>query len=247
MDTEAEQTAGMHGNGMVMQADTVQGLAVSADGFTLALGLRMVTPGRQFQLTFRILDECGRTVGDFDVEHTKRLHLVVVRRDMIDFQHVHPTQVADGSWATPLTLHEAGSYRVFADFSTSGRPYVLADDLLADGIVAWQALPVPAGATEADGFEIRLTEGTARAGEESQLEFAVTRNGRPVQLQNYLGAKGHLVALRQGDLAYLHVHPDTESLKFMATFPTAGSYRLFLQFKVDGRVHTAAFTQEVSL
>jgi hypothetical protein len=197
--------------------------------------------------TDRILDECGRTVGDFDVEHTKRLHLVVVRRDMIDFQHVHPTQVADGSWATPLTLHEAGSYRVFADFSTSGRPYVLADDLLADGIVAWQALPVPAGATEADGFEIRLTEGTARAGEESQLEFAVTRNGRPVELQNYLGAKGHLVALRQGDLAYLHVHPDTESLKFMATFPTSGSYRLFLQFKVDGRVHTAAFTQEVSL
>src|SRR2546427_10476443 len=90
-------------------------------------------------------------------------------------------------------------------------------------------------------------ETTARPGEESQLEFAVTRNGRPVQLQNYLGAKGHLVALRQGDLAYLHGHPDTESLKFMATFPTAGSYRLFLQFKVDGPVHTAVFTQAGSL
>ena len=120
MDTEAKQTAGMHGHGMVMQADTVQGLAVSADGFTLALGRRMATPGRQFQLTFRILDERGRTVRDFDVKHTKRLHLVVVRRDMIDFQHLHPTQVANGSWATPLTLHEAGSYRVFADFSTGG-------------------------------------------------------------------------------------------------------------------------------
>ena len=61
MDTEAKQTAGMHGTGMVMQADTVQGLAVSADGFTFALGLRMATPGRRFQLTFRILDERGRT------------------------------------------------------------------------------------------------------------------------------------------------------------------------------------------
>jgi len=123
---------------------------------------------------------------------------------------------------------------------------VLADDLLADGTVAWQALPVPTGAAEADGFRIGLAETTARPGEESQLEFAVTRNGRPVQLQDYLGAKGHLVALRQGDLAYLHVHPDADSLKFMATFPTAGTYRLFLQFKVDGSVHTAAFTQEVS-
>jgi hypothetical protein len=74
----------------------------------------------------------------------------------------------------------------------------------------------------------------------------VTRGGAPVALQDYLGARGHLVALRRGDLAFLHVHPDEDSLAFEATFPTAGSYRLFLQFKVGGRVHTAAFTQEVS-
>ncbi|MFL5964562.1 MAG: hypothetical protein ACJ757_16920 [Gaiellaceae bacterium] len=246
MDTEARQAAGMHDNGMVMQADTVQGLAVSANGFTLALGRRIATPGRRFQLTFRILDERGRTLRDFDVKHTKRLHLVVVRRDMIDFQHLHPTQAADGSWATPLTLHEAGSYRVFADFSTADKPYVLADELLADGTVVWQALPAPTCAAEADGFRIGLDESSARAGEESELGFAVTHNRRPVQLQDYLGAKGHLVALRRGDLAYLHVHPDADRLKFMAKFPTAGTYRLFLQFKVDDAVHTAAFTQEVS-
>jgi hypothetical protein len=109
LDPDSKQTTGMQGNGMVMQADTVQGLALSADGFTLALGQRMATPGRRFELRFRILDERGRTVRDFDVKHTKRLHLVVVRRDMIDFQHLHPTQVANGSWATPLKLHEAGS------------------------------------------------------------------------------------------------------------------------------------------
>ena len=74
----------------------------------------------------------------------------------------------------------------------------------------------------------------------------MTRNGAPVAVQDYLGAKGHLVALRQGDLAFLHVHPDEHSLRFMAAFPTPGRYRLFLQFKTEGRVHTAAFTQEVS-
>jgi hypothetical protein len=63
----------------------------------------------------------------------------------------------------------------------------------------------------------------------------------------YLGAKGHLVALRRGDLAFLHVHPDDRSLRFMATLPTAGRYRLFLQFKTDdGRLHAAAFTREVT-
>ena len=111
MDTETKQTSDMQDNGMVMQAHTVQGPALSANGFTLALGRRVATPGRRFQLRFRILDERGRTVRDFDVKHTKRLHLVVVRRDMIDFQHVHPTQVADGSWATAIGSAAFGSGR----------------------------------------------------------------------------------------------------------------------------------------
>jgi hypothetical protein len=58
------------------------------------------------------------------------------------------------------------------------------------------------------------------------------------------GADGH-VALRDGGLAFLHVHP-AEQMTFESTFPTAGRYGLFLQFKIDGRVHTAAFTREVS-
>jgi hypothetical protein len=106
-------------------------------------------------------------------------------------------------------------------------------------------LPAPAATAETDGFRVRLAEGPARAGEESSLRFRVTRGGSAVALDDYLGAKGHLVALRQGDLAFLHVHPDANTLTFDAAFPTAGSYRLFLQFQVAGRVHTVAFTQEV--
>ena len=43
------------------------------------------------------------------------------------------------------------------------------------------------------------------------------------------------------------MHPDADRLRFGATFPTAGRYRLFLQFKTtDGQLHTAAFTHEVT-
>ena len=69
---------------------------------------------------------------------------------------------------------------------------------------------------------MRLTEGASRAGTESELAFDVTRDGEPVAVEDYLGAKGHLVALREGDLAYLHVHPDEDRLRFMAEFPTPG-------------------------
>jgi hypothetical protein len=225
----------------------VRGLAVSDKGLTLELARRTARPGQRFDLAFRIADRRGQTVRDFDVEHTKRMHFIVVRRDMTGFQHLHPTENADGTWSVPVTLGKAGSYRVFADFSVNDKPYTLADDLTVDGPVRSRELPAPVRSVDVDGLRVSLTEGAAKAGAESELAFTVTRKGKPVAVRDYLGAKGHLVALRQGDLAFLHVHPDEHSLQFMATFPTAGRYRLFLQFKTtDGRLHTAAFTQEVT-
>jgi hypothetical protein len=237
---------GDHGEGkLVPQA--VRGLAVSENGLTLELARTSATAGQRFDLAFRVVDRRGQTVRDFDVEHTKRMHFIVVRRDMTGFQHLHPTENADGTWSVPVTLPEAGSYRVFADFSVDGKPHTLADDLTVDGTVRSQELPAPVDSVDVDGLRVSLTEGASKAGAESELAFDVTRGGKPVAVEEYLGAKGHLVALRQGDLAFLHVHPDESSLKFMATFPTAGTYRLFLQFQTNGRVHTAAFTQEVAL
>jgi hypothetical protein len=85
------------------------------------------------------------------------------------------------------------------------------------------------------------------------LDFEVLRDGVPVQdLEPYLGARGHLVALREGDLAFLHVHPDEEGeaqpghIGFGVEYPSAGRYRLFLQFKHQGVVQTVAFTREVA-
>jgi hypothetical protein len=92
---------------------------------------------------------------------------------------------------------------------------------------------------------VRLDSGAPHAGKEADLSFTITRNGQEVSVDPYLGANGHLVALRDGDLAFLHVHPHDDDVAFAATFPTPGRYRLFLQFKHEGQVHTAAFTQEV--
>jgi hypothetical protein len=240
-------TAGGHGEvAMAMAPQAVRGLAVSDNGLTLKLARTTAAPGKAFDLAFRIVDRRGQTVRDFDVEHTKRMHFIVVRRDMTGFQHLHPTESPDGTWSVRVTLRDAGTYRVFADFSVGGTPHTLADDVTVDGEVRTRELPAPTNSVNVDGLRVSLTEGASKAGAESQLAFDVTRDGEPVAIQQYLGAKGHLVALREGDLAYLHVHPDENSLRFMAEFPTAGRYRLFLQFQTDGRVHTAAFTQEVS-
>ena len=178
------------------------------------------------------------------------MHLIVVRRDGTGFQHLHPTMDARGNWTTPLTLRKAGAYRVFADFKRGGHALTLAADLVVDGDADYQPLPAPATTTTTtDGYAVRLDGEQVRAGQEAELRFTVTRDGKTVRTEPYLGAGGHLVALRQGDLAYLHVHPGRagrSAVPFMTEFTTAGSYRLYLQFKHAGEVHTAEFTQEVS-
>jgi hypothetical protein len=242
-----DAAAGMGHDGEKMAME-VRGLAVADNGLRLVVANSELRRGREQQLRFRIVDDSGNTVRDFDIEHTKRMHLIVARRDLTGFQHLHPTMAADGTWSVPLRLADAGSYRVFADFSHDNQAVTLADDLRVDGMADLHPLPLPATTATTDGgYDVRLDEGAARAGADSQLRFTVTKDGRPVRTESYLGAGGHLVALRDGDLAFLHVHPTENdgAIGFDAAFPTAGAYRLFLQFKVGGAVQTVAFTQEV--
>jgi hypothetical protein len=228
----------------------VRGLAIAEDGLRVVVDDAELRRDREETLRFRIVDERGATVRDFDVEHEKRMHLIVARRDLTGFQHLHPEQDADGAWTTRVRLADAGSYRLFADFSYQEKAYTLATDLRVDGEADLQPLPEPAATAVSDGgYNVRLEAGHARPGEEADLRFTITRDGVPVETEPYLGAGGHLVALRDGDLAFLHVHPADDSVRFAATFPTEGRYRLFLQFKTPGpptRVQTVAFTQEVS-
>jgi hypothetical protein len=249
-------------NGMAGDAQDQHGAAESnapaAHGLGVAEnGLRLVAPatvraGVPERFAFRIVDGHGATIRDFATEHTKRLHLIAVRRDLTGFQHLHPRQDADGTWSTGLELRDAGAYRVFADFRPAGgTATTLASDVLVGGSFTPLALPAPATATRVGGYDVSLRADGATAGREATLTYTISRDGRPVAVEPYLGASGHLVALRAGDLAYLHVHPleggaDAGRIAFAATYPSAGRYRLFLQFRHAGRVHTAALTQEVA-
>ena len=242
----SEMSGAGHGAG-----EAPRGLAVADGALRLVADATTYARGATRPFRFRIVDRRGATVRDFDVEHTKRLHLIVVRRDLTGYQHVHPVQAADGSWSVPLRFAQAGVYRVYADFTAHGaQKTTLATDVFVPGDFQPRAIPAPAGRTRVDGYDVAL-KGAPRAGAEGDLAFSVSRGGRPVAVQSYLGAAGHLVALREGDLAYLHVHPQERpgtggSIDFMTEYPSAGRYRLFLQFKHGGRVHTAAFSQDVS-
>ncbi len=222
------------------------GLSAQQDGLLLVPATTRLAPGRTGRFAFTIADDTGRTVRAFDREQARRMHLIVVRRDLSGFQHLHPTQTATGAWTTPLRLPTAGSYRAYADFSSAGTRRTLAVGLLAPGPSTPRPLPAPSATARTDGYDVTL-----RAAARGGVRFTVSRGGAPVaDLQPYLGARGHLVALRASDLAYEHVHPLAATgapgeIAFSSAGSAPGSHRLFLQFRHGGRVHTAAFTRRI--
>lgn len=241
-DAHAEEDSAVH-------AEPASPALVADDGLRLVVDRSTAESGVEAPLTFRIVDESGAVVDDYDVVHDAPMHLIVARRDLSTYQHLHPTRADDGSWTVPLRLDEPGVYRVFADFTSNGQRATLGADVSVPGTFQPRAVPEPTTSATTGPYEVRVTTTPADDGE--TVDFTVLRGGAPVtDLEPYLGAQGHLVALREGDLSFLHVHPlDGEAaaghIAFAVQYPSDGRYRLFLQFKHEGRVHTVAFTREV--
>jgi hypothetical protein len=248
-----ERGSDAHGHAAAPAAGRdVGGLAVAAEGYRLVPTRSRLAVGRPDRLAFRILGPDGGPVTDVDPEQGGvPLHLIVVGRDLGSFQHLHPTVAADGTWSTPITVSQPGVHRAFVDFTVDGEAHTLGVDLVVPGRFRPRPLPAPAAVSSVAGHQVALATAHVSAGHRAELAYRITEDGRPAAgLEPYLGARGHLVVLREGDLAYLHVHPEDGRLgagevAFTASFPSPGRYRLFLQFQREGRVHTVAHTMEV--
>lgn len=244
---------GMHGMHMGTAADT--GTTATAGGYTLQLATATAVPETATTVSFTIAGPDGRPVTDYVVDQTKKLHLYLIRTDLTQFQHVHPTLAADGTWSVRTTFDQPGTYRVVADFVTAeggtDATHVLGAPLTVSG--SWQPRPVPAPTltTTVDGYTLQA-EGTLTAGAESTVTVRITRGGAPVRdLQPYLGVWAHLSAFHAGDLAFAHLHPTAEPgaggtnpdpLQFVADLPATGTYEVYVQFQTGGVLHTAALT-----
>lgn len=238
-----QNTDGHNHVGAAAAGSEVGGLAISSFGYTLVPG----AGGK----TFVIKGPDGKAVTNFAVVHDKPLHLIVVRRDFTGYQHVHPAMAPDGTWTVPADVASPGPWRAFADFTAVGAsgsqtPLTLGYDIPVGGDYTPRPVPAAARQSTVDGRTVSY-EGTTVVGATSPLLFRVSDNA---VLEPYLGSFGHLVVLREGDLAYVHVHPEPQlsngAVKFWLSAPSPGTYRMFFDHQIGGQVRTAEFTLVVA-
>lgn len=203
--------------------------------------------GESVDLKIMLHDPTGQMLKEFEPTHTKLAHLIIVREGLDEFAHLHPTVENTGAMTTTHTFPSGGSYLVFLDYKPAGMPAATAH---AKFVVEGDSPPAPTlkpnvpGTINGDGLQAEVA---MRASEEKAqiITFKVQdESGESLNdLQQYLGAMGHLVVLSADGGQYVHAHPLTETapdgkVEFEVHFPGPGTYKGWGQFQRGDQVFT---------
>lgn len=208
------------------------------------------------KLSIQVTDTSGQTVRDFELNHEKLMHLIIVSKDLSSFSHIHPEWDGKGTFTVGNSFPHGGMYKVFADFiPKGGSGTTVSEWVKVEGVTEPQQR-VTADAKLAktvDGKEVTLAISSTKAREEATLTFTVkdekTKAGIG-NLEQYLGAVGHVVILSEDAEQYLHVHPIDEKASgpdaaFRTAFPNSGIYKVWGQFQHQGNVFTIPYVVEI--
>ena len=225
-------------------------------------------PGSPGSLYFtpKVKDHASEQVA-LDRVHEKKIHLIIVNDDLSYFDHVHPAEDTQGSYRIrvlskdqPYSLgpgndetrfEQAGTYYLFADYQPSQAVHQLEKILVnLPGKVPGPArYTAPVLSNRSGNFTAKLETagGTLTAGAPVHLTASLYKDNRLFDanhLDNYLGAKAHIVSIGLHDKEYIHLHPEVSGEKFqiMTVFSNPGIYRAWLQFRAEDKLHTIDFT-----
>ena len=188
------------------------------------------------------------------VVHEKKIHLIIVSKDLGQFYHEHPEYTADGDYKVKYTFPKGGDYVLFQDYTPTGSGHQLGRQPITVQGAAYAPVKFKNDDMqwEKDGYQATLSFDKAlTVGQLLGMKINITKGGQPVtDLANYLGALGHVVVISEDTESYLHVHPNDQADKgpaigFNTNFEKPGLYRVFLQFNHAGKIHTGDFTINV--
>jgi hypothetical protein len=194
----------------------------------------------QIEYAFQLMDHVShRELSDQDlnVTHEKILHMLVYDASLNEFQHVHP-EFSGGKWSVPLEFQVNGRYWIWmqGELKDGGEFTVSTELAVENGRPEWPAPALTELRSATNGVSVASMSGNVlRAGRMAMLDVTFTRqDGSPAQIEPYLGAFAHVVAVPESGDELLHVHPMSGGKPnqgmLHVTFPKAGMYRLWVQF-----------------
>ncbi|OYZ23549.1 MAG: hypothetical protein B7Y39_04375 [Bdellovibrio sp. 28-41-41] len=215
------------------------------------------TNAGHIQYKFQLIDTTSKVlVGDQDlvVAHEKKLHFIIYDSSLREFQHAHPA--FDGiAWSVDIEVRVNGNYWVWVqgELASDGEEFSSFTKLdILGGVSAWPLPPtlVDERAGASGVSSINLGKNKLVAGKMAMVDLKISHtDGTIPQLEPYLGAFAHVIAVPEDGDSLIHVHPQqagSSSAMLHATFPKAGLYRLWIQFIDDGNLKTIPLAVKVN-
>lgn len=211
---------------------------------------KVIEEGKLVSFQLQINAEAKKNVP-LEVAHEQKIHLIIVNDALSWFHHIHPQEQADGSFAISEQFPASGKYWLFADYKPSGGDQMVSK--MAIEVVGSEklmiSLPEEKSFADADGYQVTLLNSkNIKTNQSIFLDLSISKEGKLLEandLEPYLGAIAHIILISNDDKQMLHVHPTStaNALIHAETYiSTPGKYRMWVQFKADGQVHTADFT-----
>lgn len=209
--------------------------------------------GKPVNFSISITDN-GKNVP-LEVQHDMKMHLLVVNEELTWFDHIHPEEQTDSTYNVSETFPFAGKYLMFTDFKAVGLlGTVDKQEIEVKGTPGNQVAKLDSKyVSKVDGYTVSLLNGEDLKTNRSQdLKFAIEKKGKKFQvadMQDYLGATAHIVMISQIDKDFLHIHPMSDKqypIYAQTNINKPGIYRMWVQFKIDGKLQTADFTVNVA-
>lgn len=218
-----------------------------------------IKPNQEFPISILIKDKKGKPIPKFDVVHEKLMHMIIVSKDLSYFSHIHPEYKGNGEFDIKTSLPAAGDYNIITEFTPKGSE----DNGLqrhwihVEGVApAQESIEPDKHMTKViDGKKVTLSFDHIMAGMDLDMKFTIrdAKTNKPItNLEPYMGAMGHAVAISKDLKEYLHIHPmpskkQGPDVTFMVYFPKKGVYKIWGQFQYEGKVFVAPFVVKVDM
>ncbi len=232
----------------------------------LLLATEPSTPvaGEPMILTLDLRDGAtGLPADDLSPHHDALLHLTVVDESGGFFAHVHPARLAPGLYAVTMTPDRPGAYTAYAELMRHGGSLqVVVGRFTVGGVMRVrdeQALGLGVRTVDDLTVEVRAQPSPLCSGQLTTLSLLVSDANGPVRdLEPWLGMGGHLMMRHTEAALFSHIHaaapiatPGSRvrygpELRFVHSFPRAGVYQAWFQFRRAGRVITVPVTLDVA-
>ncbi len=219
-------------------------------------GTRVIVKNTSFKsgsqlLSFELYGKDGDAWSDkaLKISHEKKMHFIVVSSDFSDYQHVHP-EFKNKLWQVQVALKNNMAYQAYVDIdSEEDGAEVLRVPMTVGTSQAASKVSQKETTLTKSGIEVQMNaESGFVTGKENPVIFTLSKGGKTIIPEYYLGAKGHVVALGDDPNTFVHGHPDDHGdseIHFAFSFEKSGTYTLFAQFQINGVVTTHPFTISV--